>query len=65
VARDTRFLKSNQTNSEIFWTFRQKQTGADRLLVGGALSANIRGKGLVFPPFVDDVVAFKTRECRG
>ncbi len=40
------------------WTFRQKQTGADALSIGGALSANIHGRGLDFAPFVDDVEAF-------
>jgi FAD/FMN-containing dehydrogenase len=40
------------------WAIRQKQTGADRLCLGGALSANVHGRGLAFPPFVDDVEAF-------
>lgn len=37
------------------WGVRQKQTGADDLSVGGAISANVHGRGLTFPPFVDDV----------
>jgi FAD/FMN-containing dehydrogenase len=40
------------------WTFRQKQTGADRLSIGGALSANIHGRGLDLPPFVSEVERF-------
>jgi FAD/FMN-containing dehydrogenase len=40
------------------WAFRQKQTGADRLSIGGALAANAHGRGLVFPPFVSDVESF-------
>lgn len=40
------------------WTFRQKQTGADRLSIGGALSANIHGRGLDFAPFVSDIESF-------
>jgi FAD/FMN-containing dehydrogenase len=36
-------------------TFRQKQTGADDLTTGGAVSANAHGRGLEFPPIVDDV----------
>ena len=40
------------------WAFRQKQTGADRLSIGGALAANAHGRGLVFPPFVSDVDSF-------
>ena len=34
---------------------RQKQTGADRLTLGGAVAANIHGRGLDGPPFVDDI----------
>ncbi len=40
------------------WTFRQKQTGADRLSIGGALSANVHGRGLDLPPFVSEVEHF-------
>ncbi len=36
----------------------QKQTGADRLSVGGALAANIHGRGLRLRPFVGDVESF-------
>jgi FAD/FMN-containing dehydrogenase len=39
------------------WTFRQKQTGADQLSIGGAVSANIHGRGLDFAPFVSDIEA--------
>jgi len=34
---------------------RQKQTGADRLTLGGAVSSNIHGRGLRAQPFVADV----------
>ena len=34
---------------------RQKQTGADRLTLGGAVAANIHGRGLTARPFVADV----------
>jgi FAD/FMN-containing dehydrogenase len=40
------------------WGIRQKQTGADRLTLGGALAANIHGRGLRLPPIVGDVEAF-------
>ncbi len=36
-------------------TFAQKQTGANDLCLGGAVSANVHGRGLVMRPFVDDV----------
>ncbi len=37
---------------------RQKQTGADRLTLGGSLAANVHGRGLRLPPIVGDVEAF-------
>ena len=37
------------------WAIRQKQTGADDLCLGGAVSANVHGRGLTFGPFVDDL----------
>jgi FAD/FMN-containing dehydrogenase len=40
------------------WTIRQKQTGADRLSLGGALAANAHGRGLAMAPLVGDVEAF-------
>lgn len=47
------------------WTIRQKQTGADPLTLGGALAANIHGRGLTMRPFVDDVEAFELVDARG
>jgi len=40
------------------WGIRQKQTGADRISIGGTLSANAHGRGLNMKPFVDDVESF-------
>lgn len=40
------------------WGIRQKQTGADRLSLGGALAANIHGRGLGLAPFAADVESF-------
>lgn len=40
------------------WGIAQKQTGADRLSVGGALAANAHGRGLTMKPFVGDVESF-------
>src|SRR2546427_12759978 len=34
------------------WGIRQKQTGADRLSIGGALAAKPHGPGLLVQPFV-------------
>jgi FAD/FMN-containing dehydrogenase len=47
------------------WTIVQKQTGADRLSVGGALAANAHGRGLAFRPLVQDVEAFTLVDARG
>lgn len=40
------------------WSIRQKQTGADRISLGGTLAANAHGRGLDMQPFVADVEAF-------
>lgn len=40
------------------WGIVQKQTGADRLSIGGAVSANIHGRGLTLKPFIGDLEAF-------
>jgi FAD/FMN-containing dehydrogenase len=37
------------------WGIRQKQTGADRLTIGGAVAANIHGRCLTARPFIDDL----------
>lgn len=42
----------------IRWSIGQKQTGADRLTLGGALSANVHGRGLGQAPIVSDVESF-------
>ena len=40
------------------WSFKQKQTGGDRLSIGGAMASNIHSRGLAFRPFVDDIESF-------
>jgi FAD/FMN-containing dehydrogenase len=40
------------------WGIIQKQTGADRLSIGGALSCNAHGRGLALKPIVDQVESF-------
>ena len=49
------WLVENQAGSEHQWGIRQKQTGADRLSVGGAVAANVHGRGLTMRPFIADV----------
>ena len=36
----------------------QKQTGADELTLGGALAANVHGRGLIHKPIIGDVESF-------
>ena len=47
------------------WGIAQKQTGADRLSIGGALAANIHGRGLTRPPFAADVESFTLVDAAG
>ncbi|MEO0651559.1 MAG: FAD-binding protein [Planctomycetota bacterium] len=41
------------------WAIAQKQTGADRLSLGGAVSANVHGRGLRLGPLVDQIEALE------
>ena len=43
----------------------QKQTGADRLSIGGALAANIHGRGLTLKPIIGDVESFVLVDADG
>ena len=47
------------------WGIAQKQTGADRLSLGGALAANVHGRGLAMRPFIGDVEAFVLIDGQG
>src|SRR6185503_6508273 len=40
------------------WAIREKQTGVDRVTIGGSLASNVHGRGLRFPPIVGDVESF-------
>jgi FAD/FMN-containing dehydrogenase len=51
-------LLARQRSGGRRWTFAQKQTGADRLTLGGSLSANIHGRGLRMKPFSSDIESF-------
>lgn len=47
------------------WGIRQKQTGADRLTIGGAVAANIHGRGLTARPFVGDLESLEVVTADG
>ncbi len=53
------WLVAKQRGQSESWGIRQKQTGADRLTIGGALAANVHGRGLTMRPIVADVEAFE------
>ena len=44
-----------QTQADTRWGISQKQTGADRLSLGGAVSANAHGRGLTMSPLGSDI----------
>jgi FAD/FMN-containing dehydrogenase len=60
-----RALIECQTGRMLQWGIVQKQTGADRLTIGGALAANIHGRGLTLAPFVDDIESFTLVDADG
>jgi FAD/FMN-containing dehydrogenase len=47
------------------WSIVQKQTGADRLTIGGALAANVHGRGLTLAPIVSNVESFLLVDAEG
>ena len=52
------YLIKEQSGREKQWGIMQKQTGADRLSIGGALASNVHGRGLKFKPIIDQVESF-------
>jgi FAD/FMN-containing dehydrogenase len=58
-------LIKRQEGRMVQWGIVQKQTGADRLTIGGSLGANIHGRGLSLRPFVDDIEAFTLVDADG
>jgi len=58
-------LLQTQSGQPRAWGIVQKQTGADRLSIGGAVAANIHGRGLRLAPFVGDVEALTLVDGRG
>jgi len=59
------YLVSSQKGRPESWGIVQKQTGADRLTMGGSLAANAHGRGLAYRPIVQDVEAFTIIDDRG
>jgi FAD/FMN-containing dehydrogenase len=59
------WLERTQARTPAQWGIRQKQTGADRLSIGGALSANAHGRGLLLRPIIDDVESMTLVDSNG
>ena len=60
-----RGLSEMQQGNDRRWSVVQKQTGADRLSIGGALAANGHGRGLTYKPIVQDVESFEMVDASG
>jgi FAD/FMN-containing dehydrogenase len=58
-------LIAMQAGHPAAWGIIQKQTGADRLTLGGALGANIHGRGLALKPIIGDVESFTLMHADG
>lgn len=58
-------LRGMQAGAGQRWSIVQKQTGADRLSIGGALAANGHGRGLTYRPIVQDVDSFEIIDANG
>jgi FAD/FMN-containing dehydrogenase len=59
------YLNETQAGRERQWGIIQKQTGADRLSLGGALAANVHGRGLTLKPIIDNVESFTLLDATG
>src|SRR5262249_17242918 len=54
-----------QAGQPVAWGIIQKQTGAARLTLGGALAANVHGRGLALRPIIADVEKFTLMDADG
>lgn len=59
------YLNRVQQGRDRQWGIYQKQTGADRLSIAGALSCNAHGRGLTLKPIVQQVEAFDLLDANG
>jgi len=59
------YLLKAQVGRQQQWGIVQKQTGADRLSLGGALASNVHGRGLRMKPIIDQVESFTLMDHRG
>lgn len=52
------YLQTEQADQAESWAIREKQTGVDRVSIGGSLASNIHGRSLKSPPMVSDIESF-------
>ncbi len=59
------YLHREQSGDDSPWAIRQKQSGVDRVTLGGSLASNIHGRGLQLPPIIGDVESFVLVDADG
>lgn len=59
------YLVTSQKDRAKQWGIAQKQTGTDRLSIGGTVAANAHGRGLQMKPFVSDIESFRIVVANG
>lgn len=59
------YLEQTQEGRAQAWGIAQKQTGANALTIGGAVAANVHGRGLCMGPFVTDVESLTLLDAEG
>jgi len=59
------YLHQSQAGQEKQWAIVQKQTGADRFTLGGALASNVHGRALKEKPIISNVESFTLLDANG
>jgi hypothetical protein len=59
------YLHREQQGETKPWAIREKQTGVDRVSLGGSLASNVHGRSLRSPPIISDVESFVIVDAQG
>jgi len=59
------YLNREQLDATQSWSIREKQTGVDKVSLGGSLASNVHGRGLKFAPMISDVESFVLIDAHG
>lgn len=59
------YLITTQRGGVKQWGIAQKQTGADKLSIGGCVGSNIHGRGLRMAPFVSNIESLQVVDGQG